>query len=102
MEKVGKRLREKYDYFLPKLYDKTKIKIRFSYIQRTLLSLLSLLNGMFPDLYPAQTDNLYDENDLMKPLKDLGFSIDLKDYKGKTDYIFRATSEASCKLVGHF
>jgi len=55
--------------------------------------MLSLLDGMFPDLYGNK--EILSHDDLVSPSKDLGFSIRHEDYD-KCDLIFRAMSRSNC------
>ncbi|EAR82109.1 histidine phosphatase family (branch 2) protein (macronuclear) [Tetrahymena thermophila SB210] len=98
--KVGKSIRKKYVdemKFLPRAYDPTIFKVRIAQLSRCMLSLLSLLNGLYPDIYQRELQN---HTSLLNPIKQFRFSTNLADHRAR-DLIFRAQSSKNCKMMGH-
>lgn len=55
--KLGKSIRKKYieeTQFLPPDFDGSVFKVRVAQLPRCMLSLLSMLNGIFPDIYEKE------------------------------------------------
>ncbi|EGR28634.1 hypothetical protein IMG5_171450 [Ichthyophthirius multifiliis] len=96
--KVGKTIRRKYVdemKFLPKVYDPLIYKVKIAQLSRCMLSLLSMLNGLYPDIYQREHQT---HQTLLNPKKKLNFSTNLKDHEER-DLIFRAQSSKNCQII---
>lgn len=83
--------------FLPSDYDGRVFKVRIAQLSRCMISLLSLLNGLFPDIYQNQNQT---RHTLLHPKKALRFSTDLSQHTAR-DLLFRASSTKNCKMLTH-